>query len=291
MGRYLVVIILIAATAAFVGCGKKDKEGGPSPAGAPGETGGAPAVSEPAPETARVNAGPLNLRSDPGLTGSIVGRLSEGEKVAVVGKSDGAETIDGKTAYWYEVETIDNKRGWVFGGYLDIGGGGTPVATETGEPGGTPAEAPPATINVTRANVPNWKAGDYMIEGKHRAEGGNYGEALPYFKAATELSPQTGNYWFELGMALQELGRHGEAATAYERAVVLMPDNFWVHNNLGLACVKAGKPRRAVEVLEKALKLDPKGTTDKAAAKDIARRNLAAAYELNGQPDKATGLR
>jgi tetratricopeptide (TPR) repeat protein len=135
------------------------------------------------------------------------------------------------------------------------------------------------------------RCADYLTEAKHRAESGGYADALPYFKAATELSPQTGNYWFELGMALQELSRHGEAATAYERAVVLMPDSFWAHNNLGLACIRAQRPRRAVEVLEKALTLDPKGTTDKGAAKDIARRNLAAAYELNGQPDKAAGLR
>jgi Flp pilus assembly protein TadD len=92
-------------------------------------------------------------------------------------------------------------------------------------------------------------------------------------------------------MALQELGRHAEAVTAYERAVVLMPDDFWTHNNLGLACIRAQRPRRAVEVLEKALTLKPKGTTDEAKAKDIVRRNLATAYEMNGQPDKAAALR
>ena len=81
------------------------------------------------------------------------------------------------------------------------------------------------------------------------------------------------------------------AATAYERAVVIMPDDFWVHNNLGLACIRARRPRRAVEVLEKALTLQPRGSMDPAAAQDIARANLATAYELNGQPDKAAALR
>jgi hypothetical protein len=275
-----------ALACALLACGKKG-EGGELPPGKAAGTGAAGEAPPPQPETAKVTAGPLNLRDEPGLKGGIVGRLSEGEKVIVRGKSDGAETIDGKTASWYEVETIDKKRGWVFGGYLDVGAAEAPAGTAEAA-----ADAPLTPINVTaKANVPGWKASDYLTEGNHLSGDGKFADALPYLKAATELSPQTGNYWFELGMALQELGRHAEAVTAYERAVVLMPDDFWTHNNLGLACIRAQRPRRAVEVLEKALTLKPKGTTDEAGAKSIARRNLATAHEINGQPDKAAALR
>jgi tetratricopeptide (TPR) repeat protein len=294
MRIYLNVVLIIALAAAFGACRKKGEEEPPgtAPAGEPG-TGGAPGeVSEPAPATATVTAGPLNMREDPGLEGAVVGRLSEGEKVRVLGRSDGAETIDGKSAYWYEVETIDEKRGWVFGGYLDLDGEEAPGTAEAAGTAGGAAEAPLTPISVTAvADVPGWAAGDYYARGKELAQAGEYGEAVFYYKAAAEKSPQTGTYWFDLGLALQELGRHGEAATAYERAVTLKPDDFWAHNNLGLACLRSQRPRRAVEVLEKALTLEPRGVADAEGARNVARRNLVAAYELNGQPEKAAALR
>jgi tetratricopeptide (TPR) repeat protein len=287
MKKYIAILSAVLIAVAVAGCGKKEKAGeGEAAPPVGGEVGGG---SEAVPDTARVTAGPLNLRDKPGLSGSVVGRLSQGEKVIVHGKSDAAETIDGTAAYWYDIETVDKKRGWAFGAYLDVGAADSP--TPTGVAGGA-EDAPLADINVGAvANVAGWKAGDYYERGKELAATGEYAESLAYYKAATELSPQTGGYWFDLGLALQELGRHGEATTAYERAVVLMPDSFWAYNNLGLACIRARRPRRAVEVLEKALTLQPKGSMNPEAAKDIARANLAAAYELNGQPDKAAALR
>ena len=288
MKKWMILLLAAALACALAACGKKGKDGEP-PGTAADETGAPGEVAPPQPETAKVTAGPLNLRDEAGLKGDIVGRLSEGEKVIVLGKSDGAETIDGKTAYWYEVETIDNKRGWVFGGYLDVGAEEPPAVAGTAE---AAADAPLAPINVTAtADVPGWKPADYYDRGMELAQAKQFGEAVIYFKAATERSPQTGKYWFDLGMALQELGRHGEAVTAYERAAVLLPDDFWTHNNLGLACIRAQRPRRAVEVLEKALTLKPRGATDETKAKNIVRRNLATAYEMNGQPDKAAALR
>lgn len=284
MKKYIVIMSVLLVVAAVAGCGKKGKAGESVP---PAEKVGE--KTAPTPKTARVTAGPLNLRDKAGLGGAVVGRLSQGEKVIVHGKSDAAETIDGTAAYWYDVETVDKKRGWAFGAYLDMGAEDSPA------PAGTPeaaADAPLTTISVTAvADIPGWKAGDYYERAKELGGAGNYGEALFYYKAATERSPQAGPYWFDFGLTLQELGRHAEAATAYERAIVLIPDNFWVHNNLGLACIRARRPRRAVEVLEKALTLQPKGSMDPTAAKDIARANLATAYELDGQPDKAAALR
>jgi tetratricopeptide (TPR) repeat protein len=288
MKKWTALLLAAALACALFACGKKGKDGEQPPGTAAG-TGAVGEVAPPQPETARVTSGPLNLRDEAGLKGDVVGRLSEGEKVIVRGKSEGAETIDGKTAYWYEVETIDKKRGWVFGGYLDVGAEEAPAAAGTAE---AAADAPLTPINVTAtADVAGWKPADYYDRGLELAQAKQFGEAVIYFKAATERSPQTGKYWFDLGMALQELGRHAEAVTAYERAVVLMPDDFWTHNNLGLACIRARRPRRAAEVLEKALTLKPKGTADDTGPKKVARRNLATAYEMNGQPDKAAALR
>lgn len=287
MKKYATIFCVVLTAGALAGCAKKERATKPAPP-VPAEKGGKETAP---PKTARVTAGPLNLRDKPGLDGGVIGRLSEGEKVLVLGKSAGAETIDGVAAYWYDVETIDKKRGWAFGAYLDLGPAESPPAG-TVAAAEAAADAPLAPINVAAAaEVPGWKAADYFARGKELAEAKEYGEALFYYKTATELSPQTAPYWFAFGLALQELGRHAEAATAYERAVTLQPDDFWAHNNLGLACIRARRPRRAVEVLEKALTLEPKGRMDAAAARDIARRNLATAYELNGQPEKAAALR
>jgi len=289
-------ILILAAAFAIVatalvteGCKKKPAstaltaKGGTTAAGLP---------AQPAPRTAVVVEGPLNLRDAAGTSGKVIGRLSPGEKVIILEEGPSRETIDNKTAPWYKVETIDKKQGWVFGGYLDAGANlpaGTAVSTTP--PAGGGDGAPLAAIDVPAANESGWSTAQYYQAGKELLSAKRYADALPYLKAATEASPQTGNYWVDLGIALQELGRHDEAATAYERAVVLLPTSFWAYNNLGLACVKSRRPRRAVEALEKALTLEPKGTADPAAAKAIARRNLAAAYELNGQPDKARALK
>ncbi len=287
MGRYAVAVCALLVAGALAGCAKKGKPAPPAPPSPSAEK----AAEKPTAKTARVTAGPLNLRDKPGLDGGVIGRLSEGEKVVVHGKSAAAETIDGKAAYWYDVETIDKKRGWTFGAYLDLEAAGGPAAG-TASAAEAAADAPLPPINVTAAAaVPGWKADDYFQRGQELAEAKEYGEALFYYKAATERSPQTAPYWFAFGLALQELSRHAEAATAYERAVTLKADDFWAHNNLGLACIRARRPRRAVEVLEKALTLEPKGRMDPKAAKDVARKNLATAYELNGQPEKAAALR
>lgn len=285
---YLACALVVVAFGAG-GCKKKPS----SPAlTAKGGTAAATPTAQPTPRTAVVVEGPLNLRDAPGTGGKIIGRLSQGEKVAILEEGASRETIDNKTAPWYKVETIDKKQGWVFGGYLDVGAktpAGTAVSTAPATGGGD--GAPLAAINVAAASESGWTPAQYYQAGKEMLNAKRFADALPYLKTATETSPQTGNYWVDLGVALQELGRHDEAATAYERAVVLMPTSFWAYNNLGLACVKSRRPRRAVEALEKALTLEPKGTADPAAAKAIARRNLAAAYEMNGQPDKARELK
>jgi len=268
----------------FAACGKK---GAPTPAKGKAAT---PApTAAPAKETAVVAEGPLNLRDKPSTDGAILGRLATGEKVLLLETSDKEQTIDGRTAPWYKVETIEKKQGWVFGGYLKKNAGaGTAAPTASAA---APANAPLVAINVAAASESGWRAADYYKAGKDLLNAQRFGDALPYLKAATEGSPQTGGYWADLGLTLLELSRYDEAVTAYERAVVLRPTDFWAHNNLGLACIKSRRPGRAVEALEKAATLEPKGTSDPAAAKAVARKNLAAAYELNGQADKAAALR
>jgi tetratricopeptide (TPR) repeat protein len=280
---WICVIACVVAMAPFFGCGGKEEldeiEGEFEDYE---ETVGGEAGYEG--ETAVVSAGPLNMRSRPSLGGSVVRQLDVGEPLVVIDRSDEQETIDNVTDYWYEVRTDDGNEGWVFGAYIKLGAEPT-TADESIE------RAKEVDIDVAAADVPGWTAADYFKDGKSLHDAGRHDEALSYLKKAVELEPERGDYRFYLAYSLQELGRNAEAASEYEECIKYKPDDFWAHNNLGLACIHSGQPARAIEVLEKAITLDPAGTTDKGAARDIARRNLASAYEMNGQPGKAKEVR
>jgi hypothetical protein len=70
---------------------------------------------------ASASANGLRVRSDPALSGAIVGSLRLNDVVVIVGKSPGNATIDGTTAPWYRVLTMSGELGWAFGGYLKTG--------------------------------------------------------------------------------------------------------------------------------------------------------------------------
>jgi tetratricopeptide (TPR) repeat protein len=274
---------VVLGTFALIGCGGKEELDEVEGEFEEYEEGVAPGP-EHGGETAVVSAGPLNLRSRPSLGGAVVQQLDVGDSLVVLDRSDDQETIDNVTDYWYNVRTDDGDEGWVFGAYINVGGEPT-TAGEAVE------RAKEVDVSIAAADEPGWSAADYFTEGKKLHDAGRHDDALPYLKKAVELKPEKGDYHFYLAYSLQELGRNAEAASEYEECIEYKPDDFWAHNNLGLACIHSGQPARAIEVLEKAINLDPAGTTDKEAARDIARRNLAVAYEMNGQPGKADEIR
>jgi hypothetical protein len=66
----------------------------------------------------------LRIRSFPSLkegSSSIVGSLSSGEELVVLGRLGDAVTIDGLSSSWYAVVGMDGVIGWSFGGYINIG--------------------------------------------------------------------------------------------------------------------------------------------------------------------------
>lgn len=60
----------------------------------------------------------MRLRKEP--NGSIVTELSMNTVVEVLEKSATEDTVDGKTAPWYRVQTKDKREGWVFGQFLNL---------------------------------------------------------------------------------------------------------------------------------------------------------------------------
>jgi uncharacterized protein YraI len=99
--------------------------------------GEAPVATSGGRDTATVITSQLNLRSGPGLSYSVVARLSYGTTVELLG---GAQSADGYN--WLEVLTKSMQRGWVAANYLAQG--------ETGaapEPEAAPSPAPATSGN------------------------------------------------------------------------------------------------------------------------------------------------
>lgn len=61
----------------------------------------------------------LRLRAKPGTDGEYITTIPVDEIVTVVSVGGKEETINGSTAYWYEV-SWNGKKGWAFGAFLDI---------------------------------------------------------------------------------------------------------------------------------------------------------------------------
>lgn len=69
-----------------------------------------PATETPETVSGSVTAESLNVRSGPGTTYPVIGGLSLGDEVEVVGKND--------TGSWLQI-TYEGGRGWVFATYID----------------------------------------------------------------------------------------------------------------------------------------------------------------------------
>lgn len=63
-----------------------------------------------------VNSGPLNFRSSPSLSGTILRTLPTGDTAQV---TDGPQSADGYT--WYKIEIITGDQGWVVQDFLSAG--------------------------------------------------------------------------------------------------------------------------------------------------------------------------
>lgn len=71
------------------------------------------------PPAAQITGDFVRLRETPTREGKIVGVLFKYMTVTIVGQGSPPETIDGKTAPWYQVKGT-GVSGWVFGGFLDF---------------------------------------------------------------------------------------------------------------------------------------------------------------------------
>lgn len=105
--------------------------------------------------------------------------------------------------------------------------------------------------------------------------------AIGRFETALSLKENARAY-NGLGVAYDMLGDHTTAQIFYGTGLKLEPANLTLRNNLGLSLAIDGKFDQAIKILRQAA-ADPRATSRN-------RLNLALAYGLAGQPDKAAEI-
>ncbi len=63
--------------------------------------------------------GRINVRSEPNLSGEIIGRLNVNTQVKIVECVFNEQVIDEVSAYWYKID-FNNSHGYIWGGYIAI---------------------------------------------------------------------------------------------------------------------------------------------------------------------------
>ena len=107
-----------------------------------------------------------------------------------------------------------------------------------------------------------------------------FGDPLIHWSRAVEMSPQTSNAYFKMGMVVNYVNRDpAGAAEWYRKAIQLDPNISFYHNNLGVAYGQQGFPSRAVEEYRIAVSLD--------SVNLMAYGNLGYSEYLNGNYDLA----
>jgi predicted O-linked N-acetylglucosamine transferase (SPINDLY family) len=100
-------------------------------------------------------------------------------------------------------------------------------------------------------------------------------DALQWIDRAISFFPNSPEYHFARGVALDGLNRLDEAAAEFQHAIARRPDYFQAHTNLGNVYAAAGQWPRAIEAFQRAAALQPEYGE--------AHCNLGQAYATAGQ--------
>jgi tetratricopeptide (TPR) repeat protein len=84
-----------------------------------------------------------------------------------------------------------------------------------------------------------------------------FGEAVPAWRKALEMSPEDARAHNNLGVALAESGKTDDAIVEYRRSLQLDARSSQANNNLGSALAEKGRMDEATSLFAKALELDP----------------------------------
>jgi uncharacterized protein YraI len=163
---------------------------------------------------AYVNAGSLNIRTGPGVNYDIVGVVTGGERLPILGRNSNGS--------WYNVQTVFGE-GWASATYLITRNefGNAPVTTAAVDP--TTLSGPTAIINTGALNIRTGPGVEYKYVG--RTVGGAQFEILARNAAYTWLYIQTplGTGWVSRRYVIIR-GDATNLAIADENTPFLFPD-------------------------------------------------------------------
>jgi hypothetical protein len=100
------------------------------------------AIALAAGENASVSGDGVRIREAPGTSGTIIGSVNKGTRLAVTARASLTETIDGHLDFWYAV-LYQGKKGYIFGRFLALDAGAVIPAE------GAPAPQVPTLAAVT----------------------------------------------------------------------------------------------------------------------------------------------
>lgn len=118
--------------------------------------------------------------------------------------------------------------------------------------------------------------------GKTLSALGRPADAAERFQAAIDANPDDARAYNGLGVALDAQGKHQEAQQVYIDGLEIDPDNLGLKNNLGFSLLLSGNFTEAISDFE-AVARHPLATARH-------RQNLALAYGLAGQTEKAAAI-
>ncbi len=86
---------------------------------------------------------------------------------------------------------------------------------------------------------------------------GRQHDALKWYRAALEFSPEGSGIWSNLGTAFKHLKYFNAAIACHQRAISLSGEEAFLHHNLGLCYAEAGQHGEAIMAFNQAIALQP----------------------------------
>lgn len=83
-----------------------------------------------------------------------------------------------------------------------------------------------------------------------------WSEALEELRAATDINPYNGSWFFNIGLTLDEMERYEEAIEAYNEALGIEPNDLQALNHLGIDLHRIGKFDDAIGTFERMEQID-----------------------------------
>ena len=104
----------------------------------------------------------------------------------------------------------------------------------------------------------DWSDAERRVErAQELFERRQWNEALSELRAATDINPYNGAWFFNIGLVLDEMGRLDEAIEAYRRAVGIDPDDITALMHLGLDLYRTGRLHEALRTFQRIQAIDP----------------------------------